>query len=95
MVEGVLPEFLCTMFHLEKGEYGIGIVMGYEAGGSLEGYLAVHKELPLVERLRLVFRAAEGLAELHALGVVHGDIKPENVLLSDSAGSQVRPRILA
>ena len=36
------------------------------------------------------FILLEGLAELHAIGVVHGDIKPGNVLLSGDNPAKIR-----
>ena len=37
-----------------------------------------------------LFYFSEGLAELHAIGVVHGDIKPGNVLLSGDNPAKIR-----
>jgi serine/threonine-protein kinase len=52
------------------------LVMDYVAGGSL-GRLAA---LPWERAVRYVADAAEGLVEVHALGLRHGDIKPSNLL---------------
>jgi serine/threonine protein kinase len=52
------------------------LVMDYVAGGSL-GKLA---PLPWEQAVRYVADAAEGLSEVHALGLRHGDIKPSNLL---------------
>jgi eukaryotic-like serine/threonine-protein kinase len=40
--------------------------------------------LPLEERLDVLIAVADGLAAIHRAGISHGDIKPENVLLSAS-----------
>lgn len=40
--------------------------------------------LPLVERLDMLIAIADGLAAIHRAGISHGDVKPENVLLSAS-----------
>lgn len=44
--------------------------------------------LPIQEKLRLAKGVAAGLAAIHSLGMVHGDIKSENVLLKfDNTGT--------
>ena len=40
--------------------------------------------------MRIIRECATGIEFLHSLGVVHCDIKPRNVLLTD--GNQVRER---
>jgi serine/threonine-protein kinase len=51
------------------------------AGGSLRDRLRREPQLRLDEALRLVREAAEALAYAHTHGVVHRDVKPENLLL--------------
>ena len=55
----------------------------YVAGGSLRDRLARQGRLPVGDVVRLLCQLADALAHAHACGVVHGDVKPENVLLDD------------
>ena len=57
-------------------------VMPYEEGQSLRQKLAREGELPVGEAVRLLRDVVDALAHAHAKGVVHRDIKPDNVLLS-------------
>jgi serine/threonine protein kinase len=54
---------------------------------SLEGALA--SSPPLADRLRWLAQIARALRFLHSRGIVHGDLKPANVLL-DAAGRSAK-----
>jgi serine/threonine protein kinase len=68
-----------------------GLIMSFEAGGALDARLFPRRggraswPLNMVDKLRVLKEAAAGLYGLHAIGMVHGDLKPENVLLSGKA----------
>ena len=49
---------------------------------SLRARIAQHGELPVSEAVRILREVASALAFAHEAGVVHHDIKPDNVLLS-------------
>ncbi len=56
------------------------IVMEYAAGGQLE-YWAPRCRKSVRDMVRWLRDAANGLVPLHRAGLVHGDIKPKNILL--------------
>jgi tetratricopeptide (TPR) repeat protein len=58
-------------------------IMPYIAGESLRARLAREGELPVAEAGRILREIVDALSYAHRNGVVHRDIKPDNVLLSD------------
>jgi serine/threonine protein kinase len=68
----------------DSGEAGgfLYYVMPFVDGESLRGRLARGGELPIHDAVRILAEVADALAYAHGHGVVHRDIKPDNVLLS-------------
>lgn len=62
------------------------IAMEMVSGGHLEHQIKERGAIPEVEALNWAIQVAEGLRAAHAVGLIHRDIKPGNILL-DSAGS--------
>jgi hypothetical protein len=58
------------------------IVMEYVDGGSLAELLASRKRFDPTEAVSIIRPAAEGLAYAHRQGVIHRDIKPMNIMLT-------------
>ncbi|KAL4064259.1 kinase-like domain-containing protein [Scleroderma yunnanense] len=53
------------------------LVSPYYKNGNLKSYMNQHRtELSSLEMLKMTYQFASGLAYLHKVGVVHGDLKP-------------------
>src|SRR5688572_7806157 len=58
-------------------------VMPYIEGESLRARLVRDKQLPVDEAIRIGREVADALSYAHRHGVIHRDVKPENILLHD------------
>lgn len=65
------------------------IVLDYERGQSLRDWWPAHANLPESELLALLHPLLDGLAQVHASGYLHRDIKPDNIMLRETDGSMV------
>jgi serine/threonine-protein kinase len=72
---------------VERGR--LGLVMDWMSGGSLADRLVARGQLPWEEAASIVAKVARTLERCSALGLVHRDVKPANVLLDD----QGEPRL--
>lgn len=75
--------------HDQSGRDVTYIVMEYISGQSLTDHLATRNP-DMVELLRISEKIASGLAAAHKLGIVHRDIKSDNIMIDE----QGDPRIL-
>ncbi len=69
---------------LDSGEADglVFFVMPYLDGGTLAKRLGREGELPIADALRILIGIVDALAHAHEHGVVHRDVKPENVMIS-------------
>src|SRR5512132_265512 len=72
---------ICAIYDVNEVDSVTFIVMQYLEGESLAEKM-VRQPLELSTALALTEQAAEGLAEAHAHGVVHRDIKPQNMMIT-------------
>lgn len=59
------------------------LAMELVAGSDLHTWLRGEETPESSEVLRMILQAGEGLAAAHEAGIVHGDIKPANILIGD------------
>ncbi|NJQ07491.1 serine/threonine-protein kinase [Streptomyces lonarensis] len=67
----------------------LALVMDLVRGADLRAHLTRHRRLAPADAVALVVDVADALAVAHRAGVVHRDVKPENILL-DATGHAPR-----
>jgi hypothetical protein len=65
------------------------IVFEHVRGANLKELLRRRRRFPVAEALAVVHQAARGLAFAHEHGVVHRDVKPQNVLVDEDGVAKV------
>ena len=70
------------------------IVMEYLEGVDLGRHLKTEAKLSIHDAIDFVVQAAEALAQAHAAGVIHRDVKPANLFLSRGADGSPHVKML-
>jgi eukaryotic-like serine/threonine-protein kinase len=77
---------VCTILDAGVTADSTFVVLPFLPGGSLADRLARHRTVPALESAAIVAQVATGLDHAHRHGIVHRDVKPDNVLF-DADGS--------
>ena len=72
---------IATIFAIDEVDRRMYIAMEYVEGESLKKLIA-NKVLAMPDVVRIVKRCADALTEAHVAGVIHRDVKPENIVVT-------------
>lgn len=73
---------LVTIYDFGEDESNVFIVMEYVPGTDLKAVLAANKEIELPTSLSLMMQACAGVGYAHRAGLIHCDLKPQNMLIT-------------
>ncbi len=85
------PNIVRFLDHFENSEY-IFIVMEYIQGGNLRDYLKTQKKMTEPVTARIISQVASGIKYLQGFGIIHRDIKPDNIMVAN-AGEKINVKI--
>ena len=80
---------VCRMYDLNEKDETPFITMEYVKGENLKRLIKKKKKLTTEEALKFAKQVCEGLDEAHELGVVHRDLKPQNIMIDDKGRAKI------
>ena len=80
---------VCRMYDLNEEEETPYITMEYVKGEDLKSFIRRKERLKGEEVIALAKQVCEGLAEAHRLGVVHRDLKPQNIMIDKDRNTKI------
>jgi serine/threonine protein kinase len=79
---------ICAVYEVDEVRGQSFIVMAYIQGLSLKDKIATGF-LKVEDALGIAIQVAEGLVEAHSRGVIHRDIKPGNIMLTEKGQAKI------
>ncbi len=85
----IIHKNVCRMFDLNQAEGAFFITMEHVPGEDLRGLIRRVGRVSPQKAVTWAREICEGLAEAHRLGVVHRDLKPQNIMLDNEGGVHI------
>jgi tetratricopeptide (TPR) repeat protein len=85
----ITHKYVCRMFHLGKYKDTPFITMEYVSGEDLKSTLRRVGQLGAGKAVYIAKQVLEGLNEAHKLGVVHRDLKPQNIMIDKKGHAHI------
>ncbi len=80
---------VCRMFDLGKAEGTTFITMEFVPGEDLKKFIRKSGQLGAGRAVSIAKQVCEGLTEAHHLGVVHRDLKPQNIMVDEDGNARI------
>ncbi|MBU3955203.1 serine/threonine protein kinase, partial [bacterium] len=65
------------------------IVMEFVEGPTLAEFIAKHRWLVVPSALKIIMQVIDALEYMHTMGVIHQDLKPENIVVLPGGGIKI------
>jgi serine/threonine protein kinase/Flp pilus assembly protein TadD len=80
---------VCRMFDMGKAEGTTFITMEFVPGEDLKKLIRKMGQIGAGRAVSIAKQVSEGLAEAHHLGVVHRDLKPQNIMVDEDGNARI------
>ena len=85
----IAHRFVCRMYDVGEEGFVHFITMEYVPGEDLKAFIRRSGQITPSKAVSLAQQVSEGLAEAHRLGVVHRDLKPQNIMIDKQGNSRI------
>jgi len=82
LIASIDHPYIVRLYDADEFDGWFYLVFEYVDGKNLAEMITAKDKVPIQVALRLMIDIAEALEYTHQLGIVHGDIKPENIMVS-------------
>ncbi len=89
LAAGISHQHVVSIFDLVEDEDCYWLVMEYVEGRTLAELIAADGPLPAALAAGIIAQAADALAQAHAAGIVHRDVKPSNIMIHDDSHAKL------
>ena len=80
---------VCQMYDLNREEGTHYITMEYVHGEDLKRLIRKMGQMSAGQVISIAVQVCEGMAEAHRLGVVHRDLKPQNIMVDEEGNARI------
>jgi len=80
---------VCQMFDLNEEKGTQYITMEYVPGEDLKSMIRMSGQLSVGTAVNIAKQVCEGLAEAHKIGVIHRDLKPQNIMIDKNGNALI------
>jgi serine/threonine protein kinase len=85
----IVHKNVCRMFDLGEAEGTHFITMEYVHGDDLKAIIRKFGQLSPGQALAIAKQVCEGLGEAHRLGIVHRDLKSQNIMIDEEGNARI------
>ncbi len=85
----IVHKNVCRMFDLGRDKGSYYITMEYISGQDLKALVRQTGQLTVGKSISISKQICSGLAEAHSLGVVHRDLKPNNIMIDRGGNAKI------